>query len=680
MSKAILTKMEKLSELIEYHNTQYFTNKKPEIEDAVFDQLVRQLEFLEKKYPQYAKSNSPTKQVGEKIEINTFETTKHRKRMPSLGKSMSTDELYEFAVKMYLGGARDFVLEPKIDGLALSLWYKEGNFVKGVTRGDGEYGDDVTQTVLSIKDIPKTLPNNFTGEVRGEAYMKKSDFIAYNETRVLMGLKKYANTRNLASGILKRKEVTEENSLISFLAYSIIDEDHDFDLYSDGIQKLDEYGFNTSLLIVSKTDKSQAPQYRLHFIDRNFPHTSLKDILEDLVNIWTELRPKLDFDIDGLVLKANKVSIQETFGESKHSPNWATAFKFPAEEGVTTLLDVVWTMGNKGNITPNARIEPIELMGVTVSGTTLHNLDELERLDLMIGDTIIVSRRGDVIPKVESVIKELRTGEEIPIKIPMVCPTDGVPTVIDGSFLRCSNGDNCEYMKFAKVQNFIHSMEIDELGPIVIEKMLEANIISNLTDLYDVKPEQIEPLERMGKKSANKIVKNIQKSKDNQLHKVIAGLTIKNVSISTAENLVAKYKNLESLLYCTVDELQTIPDVGPKTALNVYQWFQKEENREIIYKLIDKEVGFYKEQVLESDKLSNVIFCFTGKMVNFKRKELEKMVKDNGGSLGGVNKKLNYLVTGEDAGSKLSDAEELNANKGTSISIITETEFLDMLK
>lgn len=673
MTKAILTKMEKLSELIEHYNKRYFVDKVSEIDDSVFDQLVRQLEFLEKKYPQYSSSNSPTQKVGELLENNTFETIKHRKRMPSLGKALTSDALYNFLIKLLHDGVKNFVLEPKIDGLALSLWYEDGNLIKGVTRGTGEAGDDVTQTVLSIKDIPKTLPENFNGEIRGEAYMKKSDFNAYNIARELMGLKKYANTRNLASGILKRKEVTEENSLISFLGYGIIDDDNEFETYEEGIQKLDSLGFNTSLLFMLKNDPKNAPQYRLNFVDIS-EHNSIKDILENLVNVWTNIRPNLDFDIDGLVLKTNKIADQELFGETEHSPNWAIAFKFPAVEAVTTLKGVEWTMGNKGNITPNARIEPVELLGVTVSNITLHNLDELKRLDIMIGDTIIVSRRGDVIPKVESVMKELRTGEETLIQVPTTCPADGVHTLMDGAFLRCSNGDDCEYMKFAKVQNFVHAMEIDDLGPIVIEKMLEANIISDLADLYDVKPEQIEVLERMGKRSASKIVKNIQASRDQDLYRVIAGLTIKNVSDSTSKSLADKYKSLEALISCSIEELQTIPDVGPKTASNIYQWLQKQSNLDLIFKLIDREVGEYKEQELASDKLADKLFCFTGTMVSFKRKQLEDMVIENGGQLGGVNKKLSYLVAGEKAGSKLNKAKDLN------IEVITESQFLDMLK
>lgn len=679
MTKAIKTKMEKLAELIEYHNHQYFVEKKIEIDDSVFDQLVRQLNFLEEKYPQYADLNSPTTKVGETFDINTFASVKHKRRMPSLSKKHSVEELYDYAVKLYFAGVRDFVLEPKIDGLALELVYEEGKLVQGITRGDGDIGDDVTQTVLAIKDIPKELTGehaDFTGEVRGEAYMKKSDFKTYNATRELMGLKKYANTRNLAPGILRRKEVTEENTLISFLAYGIVDSDNEFENYTDGIHQLDSFGFNTSLLYMSKFDSSRAPQYRLHFIDKTFPYTSLKDVLEDLVNIWTTIRQDLDFDIDGLVLKANKIEDQIKLGETTHSPKWATAFKFPAEEGTTVLLDVVWTMGNKGNITPNARIEPIELMGVTISNITLHNLDELERLDIRIGDQIVISRRGDVIPKVEYVLKELRTGEEKNIVIPMQCPSDGAPTLIEGAFLRCSSGDDCEYMKFAKIQNFVHSMEIDDLGPIVIEKMIDANIINDLADLYDVTPDQIEVLERMGKRSAQKIVKNIQASRDKDLYRVIAGLTIKNVSVSTSKDLAENYKNLESLLYCTIEQLQAIPDIGPKTAMNLYQWMQKENNIDLIHKLIDRNVGKYVEQQISSEKLDGKVFCFTGSMIKYKRKELEDMVVDNGGLIGGVNKKLDYLVAGDKAGGKLDKAKDPKL----SIEIITEDDFLDMLK
>lgn len=675
MSKAIKQKMDKLAELIEYYNHKYFVEHESEIDDAVFDQLVRQLEFLEQKYPEYARGNSPTKFVGERFDTNTFESVKHKYPMLSLTKKFTVDELAEFAQKLFLGGTRDLTLEVKVDGLALSLYYEDGKFVRAVTRGNGVYGDDVTQTALAIQDFPKELPVPFNGEIRGEAYMKKSDFNNYNKVRELMGLKKYKNTRNLSSGLLKRKEVTEENTLLSFLAYAIFDEDNEYELYSEAMEKLEEWGFHTALLTPAKMYPDKVPPYRLYFEDKGFPFTALKDVLEDAINIWTEIREDLDFDIDGLVLKANKYSVQELFGMTEHSPNWATSYKFPAAEKVTTLLDVEWTMGNKGNITPNARIEPVDLMGVTISNITLHNLDELERLGIMIGDQIVVSRRGDVIPKVESVLTELRTGDEKPIKIPMQCPVDGAPTVVEGAFLRCSRGDECEYMNFAKIQNFVYAMEIEELGPILIEKLMKENIIKDLADLYDVKPEQIEVLERMGKRSANKVVNNIQASKEEPLFKVIAGLTIEKVSIQTAKDLANKYKSLEAFINCNVDELMTIDGIGPKTAMNIYQWCQKEKNRNLVYKLIERKVGKYEEQELLSDKLDGKVFCFTGKMVHYKRNELEQMVIDNGGFIGGVNKKLNYLVVGEKPGSKLEKAKSI----GT-IKIITEQEFLDMLK
>ncbi|MDF2533881.1 MAG: hypothetical protein K0R18_38 [Bacillales bacterium] len=677
MSKAIKLKMDKLVDTIQLHNHKYFVENNPELPDLVFDQLVKQLQYLEEKYPEYANGQSPTKFVGERSDINTFEQVKHKRPMLSLSKAMNMDELKEFLYKLIASGVRDFTLEPKIDGLALSLYYETGTLVRAVTRGDGTTGDDVTKTALCINDIPKKLSFSFTGEVRGEAYLKKSVLETFNKTRELLGLKKYKNVRNTASGLMKRKEVTEENYILSFFAYSIFDDKREFFTYEESIMSLKDMGFPTTLF----TRDNVKHLLISHAITINdFSNMQLENMyeidaaLEKIVNDWTEIRDELDYDIDGLVLKVNDTNEQQTLGMDDHSPNWATAYKFPATEKVTTLLGVEWTMGNKGNITPCAIIEPVEIGGTDVVGPTLHNVDELKKLGVMIGDQIVVSRRGDVIPKVERALPELRTGDETPIEIPTHCPACGAPTVVKSAFMECSAGFNCSYMEFARVQNFVHSVEIDELGQVLIEKMLEAEIIEDFADLYDVKSEQIETLERMGKRSAEKAVKNIQATRSVDLHKVIAGLTIDGVGSSTAKDLANKFQGWEAFLYATEEQLRSIDGIGPIVAKNIVEWCQNPVNQNLIGKLIDREIGKYEVFVPSSGKLNGKVFATSGTLT-IGRKELEKTILDNGGEFTSIKKGVTHFIAGEGCvEAKKDKAAKLGAK------VISGQDFFEMVK
>lgn len=677
MTKAIKAKMDQLSDSINYYNYKYFTENVSEIEDPVFDQLVSQLKFLEEKYPEYTNKNSPTQYVGERSDNNTFEQVKHKYPMLSLSKRMTIDELKSFIYKLIVDGIREFIFEPKIDGLALSLYYKAGTLIRAVTRGDGETGDDVTKTALCIKDIPKKLSFNFNGEIRGEVYLKKSVLDAFNKTRELLGLKKYKNVRNTASGLMKRKEVTEENSLLSFLAYGIFDEDREFFSYEESIMYVRDMGFPTSLFTRNSTKELVIPHALSldNFEKMELENTYEIDIaIEKIITEWTEVRQDLDYEIDGIVIKVNDRNEQERLGMDTHSPKWATAYKFPASEKVTVLLGVEWTMGNKGNITPCAVIDPVEIGGTTVVGPTLHNVNELKLLDIKIGDQIIVSRRGDVIPKVERALVELRTGDEIDIAIPTHCPVCGAPTKIKGAFLECSAGYYCKYMEFARIQNFVHSTEIDELGQVLIEKMIDAGIIKDAADLYDVKPEQLEVLERMGKRSAEKAVKNIQASRKVDLHKIIAGLTIDGVGSGTAKDLANKFKNLETFLYVTEEQLQEIEGIGPIVSKNIVEWCKNEDNINIVYKLIDREVGELKEVKASSNTLLGKVFATSGK-ISISRNDLEKLIIDNGGEFSSIKKGITHFIAGDKAKqAKIDKAISFGAE------IISAEEFQKMLE
>lgn len=677
MSKSVKLKMDKLVEAIKYYNDKYFQENVNVVEDPVFDQLIKQLQYLESKYPEYAQVSSPTQYVGERSDINTFEQVKHKRPMLSLSKAMNIDELKQFMYKLIGLGIRDFTLEPKIDGLALSLYYDSGALVKAVTRGDGKIGDDVTKTAFCINDIPKKLSFNFSGEVRGEVYLKKSVLEAFNKTREILGLKKYKNVRNTASGLMKRKEVTEENYILSFFAYGIFDDNREFFTYEESMMTLKDIGFPTTLF-TRKNVKELSISHAITIND--FDKMMLEDMyqidaaLEKIVGDWSEIRDELDYEIDGLVLKVNDTNEQQTLGMDDHSPNWAVAYKFPATEKVTTLLGVEWTMGNKGNITPCAIIEPVEIGGTEVVGPTLHNVDELKKLDLKIGDQIVVSRRGDVIPKVERALPELRTGEETSIEIPSQCPYCGAPTIVNGAFLECSAGFNCAYMDFARIQNFVHSVEIDELGQVLIEKMLEAGIVKDLADLYDAQTNQLEKLERMGKRSAEKVVKNIQATRDVDLYKVIAGLTIDGVGSTTAKDLANKFQSLEAFLYCTEEQLRSIEGIGPIVAKNIVDWCQNPVNQNLIGKLIDREVGKYEIFQPSSGKLNGKIFSISGSL-SIGRKELEQKILENGGEFSSIKKGITHFIQGEGYKEpKKEKAIKLGAQ------VISETEFFEMVK
>lgn len=672
MSKSVKLKMEKLMDTINLHNHKYFVENNPEIPDQVFDQLVKQLKYLEEKYPEYASAQSPTNFVGERFDVNTFEQVKHKRPMLSLSKAMTIDELKEFIFKLIALGIDDFTLEPKIDGLALSLYYESGVLVQAVTRGNGQIGDDVTKTALCIEDIPKKLSYSLSGEVRGEVYLKKSALEFFNKTREILGLKKYKNVRNTASGLMKRKEVTEENQILSFFAYGIFNNNKEYFTYEEAMMDLRDMGFPTTLFTRANEEESKIP-YAIQ-LDKHVNEIEVELTIDSIVSVWTEIREKLDYDIDGLVLKVNDLNEQQSLGMDDYSPNWATAYKFPATEKVTTLLGVEWTMGNKGNITPCAIIEPVEIGGTDVVGPTLHNVDELKKLGVMIGDQIVVSRRGDVIPKVERALPELRTGDETEIEIPTHCPACGAPTVIKSAFMECSAGFNCKYMDFARVQNYVHSVEIDELGQVLIEKMLEAKIIEDLADLYDVLPEQIENLERMGKRSAAKVVKNIQATREVAIDKIIAGMTIDGVGSTTAKDLANKYQSLEAFIYATKEELQSIDGIGPKVATNIVEWCQNPENKKVIGKLIDREVGKFEIFKPSSGLLSGKAFATSGTL-SIGRKELEKRILDNGGQFTSIKKGITHFIAGEGCvEAKKEKAAKLGAQ------VISGSEFSEMIK
>lgn len=670
MSQEIKQRIEKLKELIHYHNKKYFIDNEPEISDEEFDQLMIELIKLENQYPEYKTPDSPTQMVGSSYKTNTFEPVVHKVPMLSLEKVHDLDEFKKWSYSKVKEEVFEFFIELKLDGLAVDLEYKNGKLVRGATRGDGQIGEDVTATIFAIKSIPKEIIHEiygpFTGHIRGEVYLKKSNLNKINEIRKSKGLKLFSNVRNTAAGLLRRKEVASENYYLDFAAYGIETNLSNF--------KLDKYSSTMELLKELKVPT--VFELSSIIINVNNYNDSIKQF-EQFLNKINNLRNELDFDIDGLVIKANKFEDQSRLGEKVDSPNWAVAYKFPSQSKMTKVLSIEFTMGNKGNITPNARIEPVEIMGTVIRNVTLHNIEELKRLDLKINDTVIVSKRGDVIPKIEKVVKELRTGNEIDIEIPSKCPSCFSPTIIQGAYLRCSAGDNCTYMTFAKIENFVKALEIEEFGPKIIEKLIDAGYVKNIIDIYNLTIEQLMNIERMGERSATKLYNNIQKSKNAPYYKVLMGLTIPKVGPQTAKLLINKYGDLKNLLDAkmknNLSELTQIEGIGSIVSQCISEWFDKKENIDTILNLIDYGIGKAEEVNTNSGVLKGKSFCFTGKLTK-SRSYYENLVKENGGVLSSVKKGLDYLVVGEKAGSKLEKAKKLNVN------IINESEFMKLLE
>lgn len=660
--------IEKLRSEINRHSKIYYVEDKSEIEDDVFSSLVVRLELLEQQYPQFKTPDSPTQIVGGYANLNTFEEVRHKKRMSSLHKSNNKPELKTWLQKARAKGIKRIWSELKMDGLSLDLEYEDSVLVKGATRGNGFVGEDITTTAMVIQTIPKKINKlGFTGHIRGEVYLRKSALEKINET----SFRKYANVRNAASGLLRRKEVSWENSYLSFVAYEIITDEPDFMplKQQDKAHILFELGFESMI------DK-----------DLNYGwSTSIEtDAQIDAILDWADSiekqRTDLDYEIDGLVFKADDLDVQEKLGETEHSPNWSTAYKFPAQTGVTKLLGVQWTMGLKKNITPVAIIEPVEIGGTTITGPTLHNIDEINRLDIRIGDTIIVSRRGDVIPKVEGSLKELRNGSEVIIKVPEFCPSgDGFQTRINGSFLECCGENDCGFVPFAKLQVFVGSMDIEEFGPKVIEKLLESKLVYNPADIYLLEVSDIETIERMGKRSATKLINNIQKSKDMPYENVLMGLRIGGVGHTTSKDIIAKYGDLAGFLKCDEIGLQQIPGIGPTVSSNIMTWLRNEDNVDLVEKLIDLEVGKTLVIELASNKLAGKSFCFTGTLSQ-KRDYFENIVVKNGGTISAIKKGLNYLIVGEAASEgKLNKARnDLKMVDGQNI--LSEEQFNQLLQ
>lgn len=662
-------RVEKLKKVIDYHRYLYHVENRQEISEAVLDSLKHELYQLEQQYPDLITPDSPTQRVAGNP-LGEFAKVEHKVTMLSIEDIFSEKELQdweEYLNRLAPGQKLDYFCEYKIDGFAVTLIYKNGFFVKGATRGDGKIGEDVTQNLKTIESIPLKLSvigGSALGgkipdpvEVRGEVYMNKNDFEEFNKK---LG-DKYANPRNLAAGSIRQLDPKLAASRpLSFLAY---------DLVSDFGQKEHAQEHNLLKMLGFKTDKGKECGN-----------------LACAVDFWRETAKKretLPFQIDGIVISVNDNSLFKKLGVAGKSPRAIRAFKFSPKQATTKILDIKVHVGRTGAVTPVAILKPVEVGGVTISRATLHNAEEIGRLGVKIGDTVIIERAGDVIPAVAGVVRGLRTGKEKKFVFPMVCPKCGVKLVRpEGEVIwRCANPD-CPGKKREFIYHFAakKSFDIDGLGPKIIDRLLDENLISDAADIFNLKEGDLIPIERFAEKSAKNLIEAIQKSKKIPLARFIYALGIRHVGEETAFDLSQYFYNLKRLEEANKEEFEAIPDIGKKVSDNIYLWFQGEVNRKFVKRLLDAGVEIDSPPKV-GKKLAGKVFVLTGSLESMTRNEAKKKIRMLGGNMSeSVSEKTDYLVAGENPGSKLKKAQELKEFKELKVKIISEKQFLELIK
>jgi DNA ligase (NAD+) len=647
-----------LRALIEHHNYQYYVLDDPEIADVEYDRLFRELQDLEAEYPELCSEESPTQRVGGEP-VARFGTVQHLMPMLSLDNAFSIEELVAFdrraRERLKTEGPLDYSAETKLDGMAISLIYEKGRLVRGATRGDGQTGEDVSHNVRTIDSIPLRLRGTrhpSVLEVRGEVYMPKAGFAALNARLAKDGAKTFVNPRNAAAGTLRQLDprITVTRPL-EFFAYGVgyFDDGGLPDRHSETLESLKEWGIRISPL--SKVVRGvEGCQEYYEQIGRQ--------------------RDSLAYEIDGVVLKVDRVELQQALGFVSRAPRWAIAFKFPAQEVMTIVHGVDFQVGRTGALTPVARLEPVFVGGVTVSNATLHNLDEIERKDVRIGDTVIVRRAGDVIPEIVKVVHERRTGRPPPIRLPDKCPVCGSDVVRpEGQAVaRCSGGLFCAAQRKEKLRHFAsrRAMDIEGLGAKIVEQLVEKGVqgleVRTPADIYCLTADMLENLERMGEKSAENLVAAIERSKTTTFARFLFALGIPEVGEATAANLARHFGQLEALAVAEQDELETVPDIGPVVAQHVREFFHQPENLAVIRALRDRGVMWPSEKPDPDDvlPLRGKTFVLTGTLSSMTREQAKERIQKAGGKVtGSVSAKTDYLVAGADPGSKLAKAEQL---------------------
>ncbi|MGL6108134.1 NAD-dependent DNA ligase LigA [Romboutsia sp.] len=659
----IENKINELIDKINYHNEKYYNEDLPEIADYEYDNLMKELIKLEEENPNLKRIDSPTRRVGGKP-LEKFDQIVHKIPMLSLSNAYSKEDLEDFnrRVKDMVNKDVEYVVEFKIDGLSIGITYTNGQFEKGATRGNGSVGEDVSQNLMTVKSIPLKIKEKNEVVVRGEVYISKNNFKKVNDQQENQGLQLFANPRNLAAGSLRQLDpkLTAKRPLDIFVFNLEHIDNVEFENHSQSLQYLKDLGFTVS------------PNYKVC--------SNIEQVI-DHIEYWTENRDKLDFEIDGMVIKVNNLEQREVMGYTAKSPRWAIAYKFPAEKKKTKIIDIIVEVGRTGTITPTAVLEPVRLAGTSVSRATLHNEDYIREKDIKINDTVLVQKAGDIIPQVVEVVKEERTGEEIEFNMPDKCPVCNEATVrIEGeAAVKCIN-ISCPAQIRRGIIHFVsrEAMNIDGLGESIITLLLNENIIKDISDLYNIKKENVVNLERMGEKSANNLISAIDKSKENELWRLINGLGIKFVGVKGAKILASSFKDLDKIITATKDELINLEEFGDIMANSVVEFFKEEKNLTVIEKLkeagintiVDEDLGTDIPKIFEGMKI-----VLTGTLPTLKRNDAKEMIELRGGkATSSVSKSTTFVLAGEEAGSKLTKANELG------VKVIDESNFIELTK
>ncbi|RHW32081.1 NAD-dependent DNA ligase LigA [Lysinibacillus yapensis] len=640
-----------LNKLLHEYGHAYYVLDNPIVPDAVYDQLLNELIALEKENPSLIYPDSPTQRVGG-TPLQGFKKVTHAFPMLSLSNAFNELDLRDFdrRIRQAIGDDFSYVCELKIDGLAISLRYEDGIFVQGATRGDGVVGEEITANLRTIRSIPLRLKEPVTIEVRGEAYMPKKSFEALNQSRQEKGLELFANPRNAAAGSLRQLDpkIAASRNLSTFI----------YAIGGDG----EAYGIDSHAEMLDYLETLGFPSNK----ERKFCET-IDDCIA-FINMWTENRPNLAYEIDGIVIKVNRYAHQDELGYTAKSPRWAIAYKFPAEEAITTVLDIDLTVGRTGVITPTAILAPVVVAGSTVARASLHNEDLIREKDIRIGDTVIIHKAGDIIPEVVEVVLEQRPEDSVPFEMPTHCPACGSELVrIEGEVaLRCVN-PQCPAQIAEGIKHFVsrNAMNIDGLGEKVVEQLLRTEYIRDVADLYHLKKEQLVKLERMGEKSAANLVEAIDRSKENSMERLLFGLGIRHVGEKAAKLLAEDFETMDALMAAKEEDITAIHEIGEKMADSIVTYFEKDEARLLVDRL--KEVGVnmaYKGKKVQVEVGDNPFagktIVLTGKLSQLTRNEAKAKIEELGGKVAGsVSKKTDLLIAGEDAGSKLTKATEL---------------------
>lgn len=650
-----------LAEKINQHNYQYYVLDDPLISDAEYDQLLQELIKLEKEHPELVVPDSPTQRVGGEV-LTEFRAVEHLVPMYSLGNAFNAEDLQNFdqRVRKQLGEDIEYNVELKIDGLSVSLVYDDGRFLYGVTRGNGLIGEDVTHNLRTIKSLPLVIPEKRHLEVRGEVYLSRRELIRINEERAAEEEAPFANARNAAAGSLRQldSKVAAGRKLDAFLYALGLDSGLELDKQSNLLEFLHNQGFKVN------------PEYKVC--------RTMAEVL-DFCRLWEDKRRNLPYDIDGIVVKVNSLKGQRELGNTSKSPRWAIAYKFPPEQKETEVLDIEIGIGRTGALTPVAVLKPVFLAGSVVQRATLHNEDELRRKDVMLGDTVLIQKAGEIIPEVVRVLPEKRTGQEREFVFPEKCPACHSPVVRPPgeTVARCINS-GCPAQVKEKIAHFAsrNAMDIDGLGGSRVQLLLDEGLIKDAADIYYLKAEELMRLEKMGEKSADNLLQAIDKSRKNPLHRLLFALGIRFVGAQTAKILAEHYPDLKALKKASADELLLIPEIGEKTAAGIRSFFTNEANLDLLSRLQKAGVQMKNEDAGANKQIfSGKTFVLTGTLPNFTRQEAAEIIERLGGKVtGSVSKKTSYLLSGENSGSKYDKAVKLE------VPIIDEDDWQRMIK